>query len=304
MSLGKIKQLIRAGRKYELTWRYGFNLAPTLAYRINRHSTSAEAARIVAELDLNGVAITSVSALFGENSCFRELEATVRELESDLSDTLEETRQAADDYQSIGVKTFNVELLGSRPLLDPDNVYARFALQDPILQIANSYFGMYTRLRYYNVWHTFSTQTQPRESQLWHRDREDHFILKVFVYLSDVGDGAGPLTYAKGSHMKGRLRKQPEYFIEGGVKRSNDQQMAEVVPRERWVKAVGPHGTIVFADTHGYHKGGLARERDRIMYTCMFTSPASESKELFEIPPTVVPPPSKDQRFALSLHKN
>jgi hypothetical protein len=140
---------------------------------------------------------------------------------------------------------------------------------------------MYTRLRYYNVWHTFATTGEARESQLWHRDREDFKILKVFVYLSDVDEGAGALTYARGSQRSRGLKSNPECFVEGGVKRSKDEQMAAVVPPERWVQAKGPTGTIVFADTSGYHKGGLARERDRLMYVCMFTSPSSQSKELF-----------------------
>ena len=51
--------------------------------------------------------------------------------------------------------------------------------------------------------------------------------------------------------------------------------MAEVVPAERWVKGTGPRGTLIFADTRGYHKGGLARERDRLLYTCQFLSKAA-----------------------------
>ena len=67
--------------------------------------------------------------------------------------------------------------------------------------------------------------------------------------------------------------------------RSALMSMAVVVPPEKWLKATGPKGTIVFADTSGYHKGGLARERDRLMYVCMFTSPSSQSKELFSNDP-------------------
>jgi hypothetical protein len=29
---------------------------------------------------------------------------------------------------------------------------------------------------------------------------------------------------------------------------------------------------MIFADTHGYHKGGLARERDRLLYVAEYTS--------------------------------
>jgi hypothetical protein len=195
-------------------------------------------------------------------------------------------------------------LLGNHPRLEPESVYARFALQQAILQVANAYFGMYTRLRYYNVWHTLTTRTEARESQLWHRDREDHSILKLFVYFVDIDDGAGPFTYAPGTHHKGSVRRAPEYFIENGVRRTNDEQMAAVVPKEKWVKAIGKKGTVLFADTAGYHKGGLARERDRLMYTCMFTSPTSQAPELFTRPAVVALPQDKAQAMALSDWKD
>jgi hypothetical protein len=75
--------------------------------------------------------------------------------------------------------------------------------------------------------------------------------------------------------------------------------MAAVVPESQWIPCVGPKGTIVFADTRGYHKGGLARERDRIMYTCMFTSQASRVQEWFELPADLPVPAAKEQAFAL-----
>jgi phytanoyl-CoA dioxygenase PhyH len=295
-----LRALVRAGRKFEFTWRYLFNLQPTLAYQFSSKLLPDEATRVLADLNRNGIAITSVAKLLGANSCFNELSATVDTLEDDMADHLNRVRGTADDTGAVGRKTFLVELLGSHPVLDLNKVYPRFALQRPLLQIANTYFGMYTRLRYYNVWHTFATQAEARESQLWHRDREDYYILKVFVYLSDVDDSAGPFTYAAGSHLKGKLRREPAHSLEGDIKRSNDSQMAEVVPPERWIKAVGPKGTIVFADTRGYHKGGLARERDRIMYTCMFTSYASQSREFLMRPDELSLPADKEQAFALT----
>jgi hypothetical protein len=173
-------------------------------------------------------------------------------------------------------------------------------LNTGILQIANAYLGMYARLRYVNIWHTFATATPPRQSQLWHRDREDHYIVKVFAYLSDVDKGAGPFTYAAGTHGKGKAVRGPVCFDEGGVKRTSDDLMAEVVPRERWIECLGPKGTLVFADTHGYHKGGLAREHDRVMYTCMFTSPASESEEFLRRSTNTSKPGNVERAFALA----
>ena len=295
-----LRQIARIGRNYEWTWRYAFNLAPTLAYKFSRPALSGEAARIVSDINRHGVAITSAERLLADTACYRELERAVAEVERELAEELRAARADASKEDAAGQKTFIYELLGRYPVFDPQCVYARFALQQPLLQIANAYFGMYTRLRYYNVWRTFSTHTPARESQLWHRDREDHYILKMFVYLSDVDEGAGPFTYAAGTHRKGQLRREPACFLEGNVKRSTDSQMAEVIPRDQWVRGTGPKGTIIFADTRGYHRGGLARERDRLMYTGMFTSQASQSQEFLKRQGEFSVPPDRERAFALA----
>jgi hypothetical protein len=297
-----IRRLARRGRAFEVTWRYLFNFGPTLTYKVQRSSLSAEASHVLTTLNRDGVATTSAGSLFGSESSFVDLDEAFINLQQTQSAALSEARANATATE-IEQKNFIYEYLGRNPVLNPQEAYTRFALHDRILQIANAYLGMYTRLRYFNIWHTFADSGAPRQSQLWHRDREDRYILKVFVYLSDVNEGAGPFTYATGTHPKGNIRRTPEFFLEGGVQRTTDSQMAKVVSTDRWLQAVGARGTIVFADTRGYHKGGLARERDRIMYTCMFTSPASESEEFLRRPGSLDTPVSREQAFALAPPK-
>jgi hypothetical protein len=297
-----IRRLARTGRRFDITWRYLFNFAPTLTYRVLRAPLSSEAYAVLTNLNRDGVAITSVTSLFGSDTCFGDLSEAFSDLQDSQSAALSEAR-ANPTANATMKKDFIYEYLGRHPLLNPQEIYARFALHDRMLQIANAYLGMYTRLRYFNIWHTFANSGAPRQSQLWHRDREDRYILKVFVYLSDVDDDAGPFTYAAGTHAKGNIRRTPEFFLEGGVQRSTDNQMAQVVPTDHWIKAEGVRGTIVFADTRGYHKGGLARDRDRVMYTCMFTSPASESEEFLRRPDRIETQSSREKAFALAPPK-
>jgi hypothetical protein len=284
--LQRIKNIARAQRHNEFFWRYGFNFRPSLDYKLQLPPANNAAARkIVAGLNRSGIAVASIDELLADNKPFAELESAVQSLLESRRDELQKVRARAADSDAIGEKTFMVELLGSEVEFAPESVFARFALQEIFLGIADAYFGMRTKLRYYNVWQTFATDGAPRESQLWHFDREDNFILKLFLYLNDVDEGAGPFTYAPETHRKGRLwGKQPEFSLEKNVKRSTDEQMAAIVPSENWIKGVGKKGTIIFADTRGFHKGGEARTRDRLMYTTMFTSPASDSKRLLRIP--------------------
>jgi hypothetical protein len=218
----------------------------------------------------------------GNTHLFEELETAVWKYEASLADEISRARREVD---TPGYKSYLLTLFGRHLPLDPDDIVVRFALQPEILNMANSYFGMLTKLQYYNGWHTFPTQAPPRESQLWHRDPEDRYVLKMFVYLTDVDEGAGPLTYAPGTHAQGTVKTAVESRLvrEGQVKayRSDDAQMNAVVPRRQWITAIGPKGTVVLADTRGYHKGGLARERERILYTCMFASQASNHPDVF-----------------------
>jgi hypothetical protein len=211
----------------------------------------------------------------GPESCYDELCVAAARRHAELVEELASARAACEAPDAAGQKPFLFFFLGSNPPVDTKSVWGRFALHPPIAGIANAYFGMYCSLCAYNVWYNFVTAKAPIQSQLWHRDPEDRYILKVFMCLSDVDEGAGPFTYAPGTHPKGACRRQPPYLHKDGpTTRSDDAQMATVVPPERWIKGTGPKGSIIFADTRGFHKGGLARERDRVLYIAEFLSPA------------------------------
>lgn len=299
--LTTLRRLARQSRKHELAWRYGFNLGPTVSYRLHGHAPGGEAGRVLGDLRRDGIAVTTVDALLGDPAPFAALRAAVDDVARRRADDIAAARARAAGDDTIGEKTFMLEYLGRNPVLDPASAFARFALQPPVLDVANAYLGMLSRLRYYNVWHTFASDAKPRESQLWHRDREDMLIVKMFVYLNDVDEGAGPFTYARGTHRFGPIRGEPAYELEGGkVKRTTDEQMDALAPRARWRLSTGAAGTVIFADTNGYHKGGHARARDRLLYTCMFTSQASESQE-FMVRPADFRVPNADATTAFAL---
>jgi hypothetical protein len=269
-------------KQSDFTWRYMANLRPSLEYQRIRKPLSATHERLLVDLTRNGIIITSVAEMMKNICLFEELESAVWKYEASLADEIGKARMEMD---MAGTKTYLFTLFGRHLPLDPADIFVRFALQSEVLHITNSYFGMLTKLQYYNVWHTFTTQAPARESQLWHRDPEDRYVLKMFVYLTDVDEGAGPLTYAPGTHAQGTVKTAVEskWVREGvtDVRRSDDAQMDVVVPKKSWITAIGPKGTVVLADTRGYHKGGLAREHERILYTCMFASQASNYPDVF-----------------------
>ncbi len=286
-----------AASRTDLTWRYVANLWPTVSYRLHAEAPTAPARSVLQNLDRDGIAITTADALLGAGAA-EQLFAAADEVRRERASEVAAAR--AELERSAGGKAFLVQLLGYHPALDPRSPFAAFALHPTVLQIVNGYYRMFVRLRHYNVWHNLRTSKPATQSQWWHRDPEDLYILKLFVALDDVDEGCGPFTYAVGTHHKGRVRKTPRYtHKDGSTKRSSDDQMSAVVPPERWVKGIGPRGTMIFADTHGYHKGGLARERDRLLYVAEYTSLAGGRGGISTFRRRSVEPPTESRRSSI-----
>ena len=224
-----LKPLHRALQAYstrsDFAWRYLLNLRSTLLHELHKQPPQGEGLRVLRALNRDGIAITSVSALFGGDDNLKELKAAVDRLKDDLADRLATARAVASDPDAKGEKPFVIRLLGeTAPLLADDalrtnEIYLRYPLQDPIPRIVDAYFGMCALLHDYNVWYNFATRLPPRQSQLWHRDPapEDRYVLKVFTCLTDVDEGNGPLIYAASTHLKGRVRSDPDYLHKDGL---------------------------------------------------------------------------------------
>jgi hypothetical protein len=196
----------------------------------------------------------------------------------------------ADVYKAVGTyekdgsfaehndKDYMSFVLGLNPIYEGRSLWSRIAEHHNLRSIAKSYFKMSrVDMRYYNIWKNEAASGEPSGSQLWHRDREDVKILKVFICIENVDDINGPFTYAPGTHMEGNIKGEPTYRIENHqTHRTTDDMMDKLVPRENWVKATGKKGSIIFADTNGYHKGGYVQEGRRLLFVAMYVSPASE----------------------------
>lgn len=267
----------RAANRTGPTWRYGVNLGPTWHWRGERRGADTGdgedgvTASVLADLDRDGIAVTHLDTLVGAAAASALLDAA-REVRLDRAAVVDAARSRLVGEDDGAQKPYVVEVLGGAPP-DPSGPLGRFALDPAVLAVVHGYFGMHVRWRYQDIWHTFVTDQAPSQSQLWHRDPEDRLILKVFVALEEVDAGAGPFHYAPGTHAKGRVRRRPDATtVDGRTPRSDDAQMARVVPEDRWVQAVGPVGTVVFADTRGFHKGGHATERERVLLVTQYLS--------------------------------
>ena len=160
--------------------------------------------------------------------------------------------------------------------IDPQNPFLRLALSDAVLGVVSRYLGMLPKFRAFWLQATIPVPagTVPYASQRWHADPDDRKMVKVFCYLSDVNAGAGPFTYIRGTHSGGRWRRHFPFDPARG-RHPDPARVRSIVPLEDIAVATGRAGTIIFCDTSGIHRGGYATERERIMFTAVFTTPAS-----------------------------
>ena len=53
------------------------------------------------------------------------------------------------------------------------------------------------------------------------------------------------------------------------------EELSKVVPESEIRSAKGPRGTVIFCDTSGFHRGGFAKSKPRILSYQTYVSPAS-----------------------------
>jgi hypothetical protein len=134
------------------------------------------------------------------------------------------------------------------------------------------------------------------QTQLWHRDADDVANVKLFVYFTDVSREAGPFTYAPRTHPWGDRRVVPAHGPDG---RSSDEQMAAVLPESEWRVLEGGPGTVVFADTCGYHKQLRPESKDRVKLVAQYVSGSPyvpPALELTGVDPAAL---TEDQHYAV-----
>ncbi|MDP3764348.1 MAG: phytanoyl-CoA dioxygenase family protein [bacterium] len=226
--------------------------------------------KIIQDLKDKGLAIVHINELFPEEILF-QLEKYFKQL--------------LPTAQSRRGKPFLKELWEMFPLINLDNPFVALALDSRILEIVNSYLGLFSKFRIFtlNVTVPVGVGIEAIKSQRWHRDPEDKKMCKVFLYLNDVDEQAGPFTYVIGSQHGGPWRnifpqRPPKGFYPpaGSVERK--------IPKENVKTITGKAGTLVFCDTSGLHKGGLATTKERVMFTACYSSQASLWPVMYRYP--------------------
>ena len=108
-------------------------------------------------------------------------------------------------------KEFVVRLQSYGVELGLDDPWFRVVASHRLLDLANAYLEMWSKLEYVDVWYSVPQPAAAERisSQRWHRDYDDKHLLKVFLYLVDVDEQMGPFQFVAGSQPGGPLRRTP-----------------------------------------------------------------------------------------------
>lgn len=163
------------------------------------------------------------------------------------------------DYEEIKENFSNLSLSNLQKIVPEfnDNIF-----QDTMLKIIANYLGYLPQFDKPNFIRSFPPKNKLilKESSNWHKDSAlDSKYLQVFIYLENIKLENGPFTYMKKSHQQTFQSYRPLYGYEENNYRSdgrvNNDQLFSHFHKDDQIFCTGKKGTLVIADTTGFHKG-------------------------------------------------
>jgi len=152
-----------------------------------------------------------------------------------------------DDIYNTGIGRF--QILNQADILKIPQIQ-NLVTDSFILNICQDYLGTIPILSQANFWITNGDGNYNDGTMIFHQDYDDIKFLKVFIYLNDVTDLNGPHCYVKGAINN--IITPPNYKPSD---RLSDNYLELVYGKENMLTINGNKGTIIFENTHGFHKG-------------------------------------------------
>ncbi|MBX3212783.1 MAG: hypothetical protein KF850_12165 [Labilithrix sp.] len=184
-----------------------------------------------------------------------------------LARAMPQLRSLADSLKERGPSNGSSIHVPRREIMErPDAFWV--GLDERLLSLVENYLGVPARYLGMDVKREMA---DAKESgiRLWHRDIEDHRMLKFIVYLSDVDDGAGPFEWVS--------RRDTDEVVDalrlvwGDV--VTTKELDAVVPAARRRRAVGACDTVHFFDpARILHRASPPTSRDRYSVTYSYAT--------------------------------
>jgi len=275
-------------------WRWGRNPRRTLRQRVGSRP-GRQVERDVDVLRADGIMMRQPDEIF-DASGLQQLDKIAAATDARMQEP--EIQAALANPGARGTKKdYRIHLAAKE--LDAGSPLIQLAIHPGLLARVNRYLGMWSYLREVQIWLDMPTPGEAKETQLWHRDDDDHANVKAFIYLNAVTEGGGPFCFVPGTHVFGSLKHAIPPTAPG---RMNDDQMAATVPAAGWTCCTGSPRTVILADTTGFHKGLKPQTHHRVLVSFHYTSGTPRYPRSFALQnaSTEGPQPLKDvQKYAL-----
>jgi hypothetical protein len=271
---GVAKALERRGIRatYELHDRVLSNRKSRRFFADDRPELDEVQRRIVAEVEAEGFSTLPFEELF-PGELWRDLEQQrdrfVEATEADLA-------AGGDKVRVREGKEFVVRLHSYGVDVGTDDPWFRATSSRRMLDVANAYLRMWSKLEYLDVWYSVPQQASAERvsSQRWHRDYNDKHLLKAFLYLVDVDAEMGPFQYVPGSQPGGPYADEWGWQPLG-QNYPTEEELEARIPASAVHMFTAPKGTLIFCNTAGFHRGGFSTTEPRVLATVTYSSPAS-----------------------------
>ena len=144
-------------------------------------------------------------------------------------------------------------------LREPFAIAGLSELCDPLIdELERTVYGSHVIVDKVYVYRRPASRQSPGASWLWHFDNHPREMIKVMVYLTDVGEDQAPFEYvcdAEGRPVLGA----PLAPLHGDSRVAAEQVARVVANGGRRVVVTGPAGTVIVFDDNVVHCGTLAR---------------------------------------------
>ena len=227
--------------------------------------------RVVRDLGENGIAFAHISEFF-QPEFFDVIKST-------FDTFLEEFHRLPSSEKG---KAVFIDTIHKAHTFSKSDSVSTYCGLPAFASIAAHYMGLVPRFVGSSFWRTRVAPENDRiYSQLWHRDYNDRMLVKVFLYVSDVGDKEGYFEYLTQSHWRGLLGCQLDKVGSDGLRvYPNEDELEGCLANipvinlstvqdnclsgdsTPWhgkptvIRCQAPKGTLIFADTFGIHRGG------------------------------------------------
>lgn len=226
---------------------------------------------IVEELRSEGLCVVPFTKLFPEE-LWQELATEAAEFTHEM----ERRVAGGSKRQAVGSEKKPFGRRYAEGGLTLDSPWLRLGASSRMLDIVNSYLGMWSKLTHADQWYSppLGSGADRVGSMRWHRDYNDQHLVKVFVYLCDVDDRTGPLEYVPGSTRQGPYVNEWPWQPLSELY-PTQAEFERRIPRSTARTLTGPEGSMIFCNTSGFHRGGHVTEKPRKLWVFHFVSPAA-----------------------------